>query len=115
MEVSMEPRKMMSHQEVMDYLHSQMTPEEQRAADKGGFWAIADVFVRTFGYQVKSKREALGMTQMELADYSGIQQKEISKIERGIGNPTLKTCQQLLSALGLELRVLEVEASTTWR
>lgn len=111
----MSESKMISFEEAMSMWHSTLTPAERRLADKGGFWAIADVYIRTFGFQVRSKRESLGWSQTELADYSGIQQKEISKIERGLGNPTLRTCQQLLAALSLELRVIESEQSTTLR
>lgn len=39
------------------------------------------------------------------ADASGIRQSEISRIESGNGNPTLKTLGALARALGAELRI----------
>ena len=45
------------------------------------------------------------MTQEQLASASGIRQSEISRIEGGNGNPTLKTIGALAHALGAELRL----------
>jgi DNA-binding XRE family transcriptional regulator len=49
--------------------------------------------------QVLRLRIQHGMTQQQLADASGVQQSEISRIERGIGNPTAETLQRLASPL----------------
>jgi DNA-binding XRE family transcriptional regulator len=51
------------------------------------------------------RRQALHMTQQQLAAASGIRQSEISRIESGHGNPTLKTISALARALGAELHV----------
>ena len=51
------------------------------------------------------RRQALHMTQQQLATASGIRQSEISRIESGNGNPTLKTIGTLAHALGAELRI----------
>jgi len=51
-------------------------------------------------------RKKRGMTQVELAKASGIDQGEISRIEKGIANPTLATLQSLLQALGGRLQVV---------
>jgi len=50
-------------------------------------------------------RRARSMTQQQLAAASGIRQSEISRIESGNGNPTLKTIGALARALGAELRL----------
>jgi len=50
-------------------------------------------------------RLALHMTQQQLAAASGIRQSEISRIESGHGNPTLKTISALARALGAEVHV----------
>jgi transcriptional regulator with XRE-family HTH domain len=50
-------------------------------------------------------RQELHMTQQQLAAASGIRQSEISRIESGNGNPTLKTIGALARALGAELRI----------
>lgn len=56
-------------------------------------------------------RHQQGITQDELAQRSGIHQGELSKIENGKGNPTLKTMQKLARGLGmrLELRFIPLD------
>ncbi len=51
------------------------------------------------GMQLAELRGARGMTQTDLAARCGIPQSEISRIEGGRGNPTVKT----LAAVGAEL------------
>ena len=43
------------------------------------------------------------MTQKELAEKTGIYQADISKIERGIGNPSVMTLKRLADGLEIEL------------
>src|SRR4051812_40352227 len=45
-------------------------------------------------------RQSKGLTQKQLADASGVQQSDISKIESGKGNPTYATLNALAVALG---------------
>ena len=45
------------------------------------------------------------MTQSELAKITNIHQAEISKIERGIGNPSIKTLERMAKGLGLKLEL----------
>lgn len=56
-------------------------------------------------------RKATGMTQKQLADATGINQADISKLERGSGNPSLRTLQRLASGMGMRLK-LEFEPLT---
>lgn len=51
-------------------------------------------------------RKESGMTQRELADRTGIAQCDISKLENGNSNPSLRTLQKL--AMGMN-RILHVE------
>jgi len=51
-----------------------------------------------------ARRHELGMTQKQLAAASGVRQGEISRIEGGSANPTVRTLSALATALGLELR-----------
>ena len=53
--------------------------------------------------QLLSFRVARQLSQIELARASGVQQAEISRVERGLGNPTLKTLSVLGQVLGFEL------------
>ena len=42
---------------------------------------------------------------MELASKSGVDQSDISKIERGVANPSLSTLNRLAQAMGMELQI----------
>lgn len=50
-------------------------------------------------------RESNNMTQKQLAEKTGIYQADISKIERGLGNPSLATLKRLADGLGMEVRI----------
>jgi XRE family transcriptional regulator, regulator of sulfur utilization len=55
------------------------------------------------GGQIAMLRAHRGMSQEELLAKTGIDQSEISKIERGMGNPTEDTLANLGHALGVRL------------
>jgi transcriptional regulator with XRE-family HTH domain len=50
-------------------------------------------------------RKEEGLTQKELSDRSGITQSDISKLERGNANPSLRTLQRLAAGMGMKLRL----------
>ena len=54
-------------------------------------------------YQLIDARNKINMTQKELAEKTGIYQADISKIERGIGNPSVMTLKRLADGLEIEL------------
>ena len=56
-------------------------------------------------------RKSRGMTQKQLADATGINQADISKLERGTANPSLRTLQRLAAGMGMRLK-LEFEPVT---
>ena len=56
-------------------------------------------------------RKATGMTQKQLAEATGINQADISKLERGSGNPSLRTLQRLAAGMGMRVK-LEFEPIT---
>jgi ribosome-binding protein aMBF1 (putative translation factor) len=62
------------------------------------------------GAQLLDRRLAAGLSQRQLAEASGIDQAEISRIERGQGNPTAQTLQALGGPLGVTLDFAPVEA-----
>jgi len=78
-------------------------------AEAEGPAAVAELRLLEDRYRLASdligRRQALQMTQQQLAAVSGIRQSEISRIESGHGNPTLKTIGALARALGAELRI----------
>ena len=50
-------------------------------------------------------RDIVGMTQKQLAESTGIYQADISKIERGLANPSLSTLKRLAEGMGLKLKI----------
>ena len=47
----------------------------------------------------------MGITQKQLSDLTGIAQADISKLENGNANPSLKTLQRLASAMGKKVKI----------
>jgi transcriptional regulator with XRE-family HTH domain len=60
----------------------------------------------TLGLQYHDARVAQGLTQRQLSELSGVPQADISRIERGAGNPTEATLERLALALGRKLELL---------
>lgn len=54
---------------------------------------------------IAEARDKSGLSQKELADLTGIDQSDISKIERGVGNPSVNTLDRIAKALGGRLNV----------
>ncbi len=50
-------------------------------------------------------RNRIGITQKQLAEKTGIYQADISKIERGLSNPSISTLQRLAEGMGLQIEV----------
>lgn len=50
-------------------------------------------------------RSKAGMTQKELAQKTGIYQADISRIERGLANPSLSTLKRLAAGMNASLKV----------
>ena len=57
------------------------------------------------GKVIRLRRDVLGIDQRRLSEISGVAVHTLSNIESGGGNPTVKSLNRILSALGLELRV----------
>ena len=55
------------------------------------------------GEAVMAARARAGFTQGELASRTGIDQSDISKIERGLANPSVSTLNRIAAALGERL------------
>ena len=58
----------------------------------------------------RERRSLLGLTQQDLADYTGLSLRIIKSIEVGKGNPSMSTLAKIAEVLGLEiiLKVKEV-------
>ena len=57
------------------------------------------------GVALIQAREIRNLTQSELSKLTGIDQGDISKLEKGIGNPTVKKLQKLADGLNMELNI----------
>ena len=56
-------------------------------------------------------RKVSGLTQKDLAERTGIAQADISKLENGNANPSLKTLQRLADGMGMKLKLEFVPAN----
>ena len=50
-------------------------------------------------------RQETGLTQRELSERTGIAQSDISKLENGNANPSIKTLKRIAMAMGKQLRI----------
>ena len=60
---------------------------------------------KTYASAVAEARAQYGMSQKELAEATGIDQGDISRIERGISNPSVGTLERIAKALGKDLEI----------
>jgi ribosome-binding protein aMBF1 (putative translation factor) len=81
----------------------------RRVRQSGTARRQAEVFAGAYDIagQLIELRERRGLTQAGLAAATGIDQSDISRIERGSANPTEKTLTRLADALGADLRLVE--------
>lgn len=52
---------------------------------------------------IKSRRAKLRLSQVDLAEMAGVSLATVKDIERGKGNPSVRTVEKLLEVLGLEM------------
>lgn len=81
---------------------------ESKAADTAEDAALRAAFAAriTLGLQFRDARVSRGLTQVQLSEKSGVSQADISRIERGAGNPTESTLQRLASVLEYRLELV---------
>lgn len=53
---------------------------------------------------VKERRGVLGISQLDLAEMAGISLATVKDIERGAGNPSMKTVTRILEVLEMEMQ-----------
>ena len=58
-------------------------------------------------------RESRNLTQKELAKATGIGQADISRLENGTANPSLRTLKRLASGMGMKLQISFVPEQRT--
>ena len=52
---------------------------------------------------IRERRNLLGLTQQDLADYTGLSLRIIKSIESGKGNPSVGNLDRIADILGLEI------------
>lgn len=58
-----------------------------------------------FSQEITQRRKQLKLSQIDLAEMSGVGVSTVKDIERGKGNPSLQTVEKLFETLGLEMVV----------
>lgn len=84
---------------IRDYLDEQMKDSEFKAE----FDALEPEFAII--QAMIDARKLRGITQKELSEKTGIAQGDISKLENGNGNPSIRTLQRLAAAMDMSLKI----------
>ena len=98
-----------------DFLNEQMKDPEFKAE-----WDALDPEFSVIEAMLKARKES-GLTQKQLSEScfwvkplslrTGIAQTDISKLERGNANPSLRTLQRLAAGMGMKVKIEFVPAS----
>lgn len=86
----------------MDRRKKKPDPDELRAF-KRDFFARIENRELSLVEAIKGMRKVSFMTQKEFAEFSKVSIKIIKEVEKGSGNPTLKTLNQIGDFFGLEI------------
>lgn len=83
----------------------------QRRVYEAASWVFSSELERRIelGVALAAARKARCLTQVALAETAGVQQAEISRIERGAGNATATTLLRLAEALGQKVILVPAE------
>lgn len=76
-------------------LHSPVRPEQTTKH-------IMDI-----GQVIKTRRQELRLTQLALAEMSGVSVRMVKSIEGNYANPSIRTVEKLLTPLGLRIDIVE--------
>ncbi|GEM_PF-1186125 len=96
----------------MDYMQKHNRQKEEKletrpdcSANHGErLWNDDDPIQQIIGALMKVRRSRK-LTQRELADMTGITQPDISRLENGRANPSVKTLKNIADGLGMKLRI----------
>lgn len=88
-----------TYEEIVTERRARLAPES--AAQREVFEKAYDIAL-----QVIALRERHGLTQAQLAARCGIDQGDISRIERGSTSPTARTLQRVADALDADVRLV---------
>jgi HTH-type transcriptional regulator/antitoxin HipB len=65
----------------------------------------ANIFER-IGAAIRTRRKRLGMTQLDVAEITGLQRQTISRVEAGNEAVTIATLARIAGVVGLDLMVM---------
>ena len=82
-----------------NYLNEQL----QRPSFKAEWDALQPEL--TIAQAMIDARKESGLTQKQLSERTGIAQADISKLERGNANPSLRTLQRLAAGMGMNVKI----------
>ena len=85
--------------EFRDYVNEQL----KDPAFKAEYDALEDEFIII--QAIIDARKKSGLTQKELAKRTGIAQADISKLENGNANPSLRTLKRLAAGMGMKIKL----------
>lgn len=85
--------------DVLDFMHSVLTPEEI---------AESDLRVALMSELINARLEK-GISQKKLEKLSGVKQPVIARMERGSTNPQINTILKVLAPLGKTLAIVPLE------
>lgn len=88
-------------------MNKTLTQFKKKALKNKAIKAEYDVLVPEYAIirSIISERQKKGLSQTELAQRVGTKQPVISRLESGVGNPTLELLRRVAKALGTELHV----------
>lgn len=65
--------------------------------------AVKDTLAQKFGRSVRELRQEAGLSQTEFGERCGFYQTYLSRLERGLANPTLNAMEVIATGLGLTI------------
>ena len=92
-----------------EFLNAQMKDPEFKAE-----WDALDPEFSVVEAMLKARKES-GLTQKQLSERTGIAQTDISKLERGNANPSLRTLQRLAAGMGMKVKIEFVPVSAKFK
>ncbi len=82
-----------------DYLKKQLSDPEFKQE-----WDALEPEFAIVQAMIDARKES-GLTQKQLSERTGIAQADISKLESGNGNPSVKTLQRLAAGMGMRVKI----------
>ena len=66
---------------------------------------ITNIF-EEIGAEIRTRRKRLGMTQLDVAEMTGLQRQTISRVESGNSSVTIASVERIATVVGLDLMVV---------